>query len=87
MKVKELREQTMTKEEYIKFLRDLEHDIFSKYPIIGVTNAKSVVSKSDMEKHSYSEYEVEQYAYELADFVSDCIKAYIDSTMSQKKAQ
>ena len=34
MKVKELREQTMTKEEYIKFLRDLEHDIFSKYPII-----------------------------------------------------
>lgn len=87
MKVKELREQTMTKEEYIKFLRDLEHDIFSKYPIIGVTNAKSVVSKADMEKHSYSEYEVEQYAYELADFVADCIKAYIDSTVSQKKAQ
>lgn len=82
MKVKELREQTMIKEEYRNFLRDLEHKIFSEYPIIGATNAKSVVSKADMEKHSYSEYEVEQCAYELADFVSDCIKAYVDSTMS-----
>ena len=82
MKVKELREQTMTREEYRKFLRDLEHKIFSEYPIIGATNAKSVVSKADMEKHCYSEYEVEQYAYELADFVDDCIKAYIDGTMS-----
>lgn len=75
-------EQAMTKEEYRNFLRDLEHKIFSEYPIIGATNAKSVVSKANMEKHSYSEYEVEQCAYELADFVSDCIKAYIDSTMS-----
>lgn len=75
-------EQAMTKEEYRNFLRDLEHKIFSEYPIIGDTNAKSVVSKANMEKHSYSEYEVEQCAYELADFVSDCIKAYIDSTVS-----
>lgn len=75
-------EQAMTKEEYRNFLRDLEHKILSEYPIIGATNAKSVVSKANMEKHSYSEYEVEQCAYELADFVSDCIKAYIDSTMS-----
>ena len=82
MKVKELREQTMTREEYRKFLIDLEHDVLSKYPLIGATNAKSVVSKADMEKHCYSEYEVEQYAYELADFVEGCIKAYIDSTMS-----
>lgn len=71
----------MTSKEYSNFLRDLEHDIFSEYPIIGATNAKSVVSKADMEKHSYSEQEVEQYAYELAGFVADCIKAYIDSTM------
>ena len=82
MKVKELREQTMTREEYRKFLRDLEHDILSEYPLIGATNAKSVVSKADMEKHCNSEYEVEQYAYELAYFVNDCIKAYIDGTMS-----
>lgn len=68
-------EQAMTKEEYRNFLRDLEHKIFSEYPIIGATNAKSVVSRADMEKHSYSEYEVEQYAYALADFVADCIKA------------
>ena len=40
------------------------------------TNAKSVVSRADMGKHSYSEYEVEQYAYELAGFVEDCIKNY-----------
>ena len=82
MKVKELREQTMTREEYRKFLRDLEHDVLSKYPLIGATNAKSVVSKADMEKHCYREYEVEQYAYELAYFVEGCVKAYIDSTVS-----
>lgn len=72
-------EIAMTIEEYRKFLRDLEHDILSEYPIIGASNAKSVVSKADMEKHSYSEYEVEQYAYELADFVENCIKEYIHS--------
>lgn len=77
----------MTKEEYRNFLRDLEHKIFSEYPIIGATNAKSVVSRANMEKHSYSEYEVEQYAYELADFVEGCIKKYIDGTVSQKKVQ
>ena len=82
MKEIELREQAMTMEEYRKFLRDLEHDVLSKYPLIGATNAKSVVSKADMEKHCYSEYEVEQYAYELAYFVEGCIKAYIDSTVS-----
>ena len=71
----------MTSKEYSNFLRDLEHDIFSEYPIIGATNAKSVVSKADMEKHSYSEYEVEQYAYELAGFVADCIEEYINNTM------
>lgn len=64
----------MTNEEYRKFLNDLEHDIFRVYPTIGITNAKSIVSKADMEKHSYSEYEVEQYAYDLADFVENCIK-------------
>ena len=72
----------MTKEEYRNFLRDLEHDVLSKYPRMGATNAKSVVSKADMEKHCYSEYEVEQYAYELAYFGEGCIKAYIDSTVS-----
>lgn len=66
----------MTHEEYKKFLRDLEQDIFDKHRIIGLANTKSVVSKADMEKHSYSEYEVEQYAYELADFVENCIKEY-----------
>lgn len=71
----------MTSEEYKKFLSDLEHDVFHRCPIIGLTNAKSVVSKADMEKHSYSEYEVEQYAYDLADFVENCIKEYIDDTM------
>lgn len=70
----------MTSEEYRKFLKDLEHDIFISCPIIGLTNAKSIVSKADMEKHSYSEYEVEQYAYELADFVESCIKEYISDT-------
>lgn len=64
----------MTHEEYKKFLRDLEQDIFDRFPIIGPANAKSVVSKADIEKHSYSEYEVEQYAYELAYFVENCIK-------------
>lgn len=71
----------MTSEEYRKFLKDLEHDIFNRCPIIGTTNVKAVVSKADMEKHSYSEYEVEQYAYELADFVENCIKEYINNTM------
>lgn len=68
-------------EEYKKFLKDLEHDVFNAHPIIGLTNAKSIVSKADMEKHSYSEYEVEQYAYELADFVEDCIKEYISDSI------
>ena len=68
----------MTSEEYKNFLRDLEHDIFNRCPIIGLTNAKSIVSKADIEKHSYSEYEVEYYAYELADFVERCIKEYIN---------
>lgn len=66
----------MTHEEYKKFLIDLEQDISDRCPIIGVTNAKSVVSKADIEKHCYNEYEVEQYAYELADFVESCIKEY-----------
>lgn len=46
-------------EEYKKFLKDLEHDIFNRCPIIGLNNAKAIVQKADMEKHSYSEYEVE----------------------------
>lgn len=75
----------MTSEEYRKFLRDLEHDVSIRCPIIGPTNARSVVAKADMEKHSYSEYEVEQYAYELADFVERCIKEYIDNTALQEK--
>ena len=70
----------MTSAEYNKFLKDLEHDIFNSCPIIGLANAKAVVSKADMEKHSYSEYEVEQYAYKLADFVERCIKEYINNT-------
>ena len=71
----------MTNEEYRKFLRDLEYDIFNRCPIIGITNAKEVVNRAYMEKHSYSEYEVELYAYELADFVENCIKEYINNTM------
>lgn len=35
----------MTREEYKKFLKDLEYDIFHRCPIIGLTNAKSVVSE------------------------------------------
>ena len=72
----------MTSEEYRKFLKDLEHDVFVRCPIIGLTNVRSVVSKADIEKHSYSEYEVEQYAYELADFVDDCIKEYISESLA-----
>lgn len=72
----------MTSEEYRKFLRDLEHDIFINHSIIGLVNAQAIVSKADIEKHSYSEYEVEQYAYELADFVEDCIKEYISDSLA-----
>lgn len=72
----------MTNEEYRKFLKDLEYDVCNRCPIIGITNAKSVVSKADMEKHSYSEYEVEQYAYDLADFVENCIKEYISDSLA-----
>lgn len=73
----------MTSKEYSNFLIDLEHDILSEYPIIGATNAKSVVSKADMEKHSYSSYEVEQYAYELAGFVANCIKKYEENCIRE----
>lgn len=66
----------MRNEEYKNFLKNLEQDVLNRCPIIGLTNAKAVVSKANMEKHSYSEYEVEQYAYELADLVEDCIKEY-----------
>lgn len=67
-------------EEYKKFLKNLENDVLSRCPIIGLINAKSVVDRANMEKHSYSEYEVEQYAYELADLVEDCIKEYIKNS-------
>ena len=73
----------MTNEEYSKFLKDLEHDILNSHPVIGATNAKAVVSKADMEKHSYSEYEVEQYAYELATFVECCIKEYAENCIRE----
>lgn len=73
----------MTREEYRKFLKDLEHEIFNRYPIIGATNAKAVVSKADMEKHSYSEYEVEQYAYDLADFVERCIANFVENRIKE----
>ena len=69
----------MTAEEYRKFLKDLEHDVLNEYPIIGLANAKSIVSRANMEKHSYSEYEVEQYAYALAELVESCIKKYMES--------
>lgn len=69
----------MTAEEYRKFLKDLEHDVLNEYPIIGLANAKSIVSRANMEKHSYSEYEVEQYAYVLAELVESCIKEYMES--------
>ena len=75
------RRDIMDFEEYKKFLKDLEYDISINYPIIGLNNAKAVVQKADMEKHSYSEYEVEQYAYELADFVERCIKEYISDSI------
>lgn len=71
----------MTREEYREFLKDLEHDVFNRCPIIGKANAQSVVSKADIEKHCNSEYEVEQYAYELAEFVENCIKEYINNTV------
>lgn len=72
----------MTSEEYSKFLKGLEHDVFNRCPIIGITNARLVVSKANMEKYSYSEYEVEQYAYELADFVECCIEEYISDSLA-----
>ena len=59
---------------YKQFLKDLECNIFNEYPIIGLANAKLIVTKADFEKHSYSEYEVEMYAYDLAGFIADCIK-------------
>lgn len=71
----------MTSEEYKNFLKDLEQDILNSYPIIGTANARAVISRADMEKHSYSEYKVEQYAYDLAGFVEHCIKGYIDNYM------
>ena len=63
-----------SEQNYRQFLKDLEHNIFNEYPIIGLANAKLIVTKADFEKHSYSEYEVEMYAYDLAGFVADCIK-------------
>ena len=63
-----------SEQDYRQFLKDLEHNIFNEYPIIGLANAKLIVTKADFEKHSYSEYEVEMYAYDLAGFVADCIK-------------
>ena len=42
--------------------------------LLDIANAKLIVTKADFEKHSYSEYEVEMYAYDLAGFVADCIK-------------
>ena len=61
-------------QDYKQFLKDLECNIFNEYPIIGLANAKLIVTKADFEKHSYSEYEVEMYAYDLAGFIADCIK-------------
>ena len=61
-------------QDYRQFLKDLECNIFNEYPIIGLANAKLIVTKADFEKHSYSDYEVEMYAYDLAGFVADCIK-------------
>ena len=61
-------------QDYRQFLKDLECRIFNEYPIIGLANAKLIVTKADFEKHSYSEYEVEMYAYDLAGFIADCIK-------------
>ena len=63
-----------SEQDYRQFLKDLECNIFNEYPIIGLANAKLIVTKADFEKHSYSEYEVEMYAYDLAGFVADCIK-------------
>ena len=63
-----------SEQDYKQFLKDLECNIFNEYPIIGLANAKLIVTKADFEKHSYSEYEVEMYAYDLAGFVADCIK-------------
>jgi hypothetical protein len=63
----------MTSEEYRTVLRNLIDDLATDYKF-GTAVAEKIVSKADMEKHSYSEYEVEQYAYELADLVSVCIK-------------
>ena len=63
-----------SEQDYRQFLKDLECSIFNEYPIIGLANAKLIVTKADFEKHSYSEYEVEMYAYDLAGFVADCIK-------------
>ena len=63
-----------SEQDYRQFLKDLECNIFNEYPIIGLYNAKLIVTKADFEKHSYSEYEVEMYAYDLAGFVADCIK-------------
>lgn len=73
----------MNSEEYKNFLTGLEEEVFNRCPIIGISNAKRIVSKADIEKHSYSEYEVEQYAYDLADFVENCIKEYAENCIRE----
>lgn len=63
-----------SEQDYSQFIKDLECGVFNEYPIIGQVNAKLIVTKAYFEKHSYSRYEVEMYAYDLAGFVADCIK-------------
>lgn len=66
-------ETIMTSSEYLTVLNELEAELCNEYKF-NRSIANKIVSKADMEKHSYSEYEVEQYAYELADFVADCLQ-------------
>ena len=38
-----------SEQDYRQFLKDLEHNIFNEYPIIGLANAKLIVTKADFE--------------------------------------
>ena len=59
----------MTFSEYLTALNDLEIKLCNDYKF-DRSIAKKIASKAYIE----NEYEAEQYAYELADLVADCIK-------------
>ena len=61
--------------EYLVKLANLEDDIATEY-LFGTNIAKKIVCKADADHHSSCFEDVKMAAYELADLVEDCIKAY-----------